>query len=465
LVHNGIINNFSDLKLKLIKHGVNFIGETDTEVIANLIEYYILQFNLSIEDAIKTTLLELEGTWALIIIYTKQPGSYYITRKGSPLLLGKTENYIMCSSELNGFNGLIYDYIVLNNNDIIKITNNNYFSINNTNNDTNNHTNNHTNNSINNYVIKKNIQDKSLYNNEYKHWMLKEIMEQSETIQKAYNYGGRILNNNIKLGGLDNLKDMIINYSIENIVLIGCGTSYHAGLLGEIYLRSSKSVVNISCFNACEFNKNCLPNTNKTIITLFLSQSGETLDVYNSLKICKQHNCITVGLINKVDSLIARSVDCGIYLNAGDEISVPSTKSFTSMIICLSLFDLWFSYLYNNKINNLKIINNMRSLSSSIYHILNDFDIRKNINNISNYIIEKNISNIFILGKKKLYPIALESALKIKEVTYIHAEGFSSGSLKHGPFSLLDNLNLTILLIDYNDTDNYNSLKSTFYEL
>ena len=454
LVHNGIINNFLIIKEFLLAKNYKFYSDTDSEVIANLIEYYTLS-GLNFEEALKQSLQELEGTWALVIIYTKLPDTYYITRKGSPLLLGYNTNYIICASETNGFVGLVYDYIPLSDNSIVKINANNYkFLDENTELDLS---------SNSNSCIKKAIYE-DFYNakTHYTHWMLKEIFEQPETIQKAYNYGGRIANNVIKLGGLDRIINSI--NSIEFIYLIGCGTSFNACILGEIYFNEINYLVNVKIVNACEFNENNLPNrrNNSNTLCVFLSQSGETIDVFNCLKICKQKKCLTMGIINKVDSLIAREVDCGVYLNAGSEISVASTKSFTSMLVVLSLISMWF---VNSELNNIKNLNCLRILSSSITQLLNDSKITNKITILKDFTINNNINSIFILGKHKLYPIACEGALKIKEVTYIHCEGFSAGSLKHGPFALLDNSNITLLLIDYNDLSNYRTLKSTYYEI
>jgi glucosamine--fructose-6-phosphate aminotransferase (isomerizing) len=246
--------------------------------------------------------------------------------------------------------------------------------------------------------------------------------------------------------------------------LIGCGTSYNAALLGEIYLNELNKFVNVKCVNACEFTENCLPNIKNysTIMCIFLSQSGETIDVYNCLKICKNKRCLTMGIINKVDSLIAREVESGVYLNAGLEISVASTKSFTSMLVVLSLISMWF---VNNHHNNNMKINSLRFLSHSLNQMLFDKTINNKLLSLRDSIMSKNYNSIFILGKHKLYPVACESSLKIKEVCYIHCEGFSAGSLKHGPFALLDHTNLTLLLIDSNDISNYNNLKSTYYEI
>tara|TARA_B100000035_G_scaffold224014_1_gene192493 strand:- start:3182 stop:5101 length:1920 start_codon:yes stop_codon:yes gene_type:complete len=461
LVHNGIINNFDILKLKLLNYGINFNSETDSEVIANLIEYYLLYMSNTIEDAIKNTLNELEGTWGLAIIYTKELDTYYVTRKGSPLLLGYSSNYIVISSETNGFVGLVNDYIPLKDDTIVKIVNNDYNFLDESNSLTSSLDDNNNNDYK--YNIKKvSYEDINISCDPYKHWLIKEIMEQTETIQKAYNYGGRIDNNIIKLGGLDQIKE-IINY-IEYIILIGCGTSYNAGLIGENYLKSNNKFKIIKTINACEFSINDIPNIeNKAkILTIFLSQSGETIDVYNCLKICKAQGTITMGIINKVDSLIAREVMCGIYLNAGSEISVASTKSFTSMLVVLSLLEMWFT---NNYLINNEKINSLRILSNTLNHLFYNINFLKYIDNIKDFIIEKNIKNIFILGKNNLFPVACEGSLKIKEVTYLHCEGFSAGSLKHGPFALLDKTNLTLLLIDYTDSNNYQNLKSTYYEI
>ena len=448
LVHNGIINNFLTIKIDLINKGYCFYGDTDTEIIANLIEYNWLETK-DMEIAIKKTLNIIEGTWAFIIINTNEINKYYITRKGSPLLFGINDNYIISTSESNGFIGLVDSYITINNDQIFKVENNDYKIIN-------------LYESLSNksYTIDK-IEPIVTTCAPYKHWMHKEIMEQSETIKKAYNYGGRIDNNKIKLGGLENIK-LFINY-VEYIIIIGCGTSYNAGLLAEKYFKNNKRFINVICYNACEFNEKDIPNVknNQQILCIFLSQSGETIDVYKSLEICKNNNCITLGVINRVDSLIAREVNCGVYLNAGSEISVASTKSFTSMIIVLSLIEMWININYNSILK----INNLNYLSKTIEEILYKGEFRSQIDDIKDIIINNNINNIFILGKNLLYPIALEISLKIKEVCYIHAEGFSSGSLKHGPFALLDKTNLTILLIDYNDKINYKSLVSTYIEI
>lgn len=448
LVHNGIITNYLELKDFLIQNNFKFNTDTDTEVIANLIEYYILYMNYNIEEAIKKILITLEGTWALVILYTHDLNTYYITRKGSPLLIGESENYIITSSEINGFAGLIYNYSVLNNNDIVKINKNGFQHIN----------------SNMEYEIKYVPKEYFLEKKNYDHWMLKEINEQSNTIKKAFNNGGRIIDNKIRLGGLEHNKYDLLN--IDFVLIFGCGTSYHAALIGEIYFNSIKLFKQVKVINACEFNENQIPNVKMNkIVALFLTQSGETIDLYHCLEICKEKGINTMGVVNKVDSLIAREVDCGVYLNAGIEMSVASTKSFTNMIAILSLISLWYlqnKNLETNKLNN--VINSLRGLETSIIVLMNNFNFLKKIENLS-IIINNNYKNIFILGKDEMFPVALEGSLKIKEVTYIHCEGFSATSLKHGPFALLDKTNLSILLIGKTNSKNLDKLRSTYNEI
>ena len=448
LVHNGIITNYLELKEFLIESSFTFKTETDTEVIANLLEYYILYMKYEIEEAIKKIINILQGTWALVILYTEDMDTYYITRKGSPLLIGESENYIITTSEINGFAGLIYNYSVLNNNDIIKVNKNGYIQINN---------------EVE-YEIKHVPSEYFLEKKNYDHWMLKEINEQPETIKKAFNNGGRILNNKIKLGGLEQMTLELLN--IDFVLLFGCGTSYHAGLIGEIYFNNINYFKQVKVINACEFNENQIPNVDKEkILAIFLTQSGETIDLYYCLEFCKNKGINTLGIVNKVDSLIAREVDCGVYLNAGIEMSVASTKSFTSMLIVLMLVSLWFSDKKNlQKSKTINIINNLRSIEPSIIMIMNNYEFLKKIDNLSQ-LINKNYNNLFILGKDEMFSVALEGALKIKEVTYLHCEGFSAAALKHGPFSLLDKSNLTILLIGKTSSRNFDKLRSTYNEI
>jgi glucosamine--fructose-6-phosphate aminotransferase (isomerizing) len=396
VIHNGIINNYKMIKTFLISKGFKFYSETDSEVIANLIEYYYLYDNdckNNFEKCIFNLNKNLEGTWALAIINTNDKENIYITRHGSPLVLGYSDTLFICASEINGFAGLVLNYIVLENNDIIKINRYNYTSSN-----------------IKKYAI-ENISNSEIVETPYpyEHWTLKEIMEQPISINNAINNGGRIINNRIKLGGLESLFSELENnfYNIKHIMLFGCGTSYHACLLAKYYFNNKK---NIHVIDACEFIENDIPNVgeNEKILAIFCSQSGETIDIVKCIEICNKFNIITYGVINVIDSLISRLVSFGTYINAGPEIAVASTKSFTNTSIILSLI----AYYFYDRINCIEQINSLRLLPTTINNILYDKNINSVLDNISEYIITNNINNIFILGKNKLYPIAKEISFK-----------------------------------------------------
>ncbi len=433
IVHNGIITNFNIIKKFLIDKKYTFVSETDTEVICNLLEYYYLENNDFLKS-IELVIKELEGTWALGIVNTDEPDKIYVCRHGSPLLLGESDKYIVCSSEISGFANIVNNYIIIVNNDILTLTNNGYTSI-----------------KTYHPKIYKTISESNLYNN-FEHLTIKEIYEQPETIQKAFNDGGRIKHDTSKLAGLYYLNNNIDK--IDNIIGLGCGTSYHATMLLKYYFKNNKKINIITSCDASEFNDIDIPKKGKTLFIL-CSQSGETRDLLNILEICKKYNAITLGVVNVVDSAIAQQVNCGVYINAGIEKAVASTKSFTSMLVVLSLISLYFN-------PNIKVVNSMRNLSMNCKNLLDSEEFKNDCNKLVKFINKNNINNMFLLGKNKLFPIAKEGALKIKEITYIHAEAYPAGSLKHGPFALLDNSTITILLINNN---NIEKLLSTYYEI
>lgn len=441
LVHNGIIENYLELKNFLKDNKYEFKSETDTEVICNLIEYFYLSeienktvtnSNIFMEKSIKLACEKMQGTWALAIINKDNPNNIYITRNGSPLLLGMNDNMLICTSEVCGFCNNLNNYIKLENNDIITIENG---------------------------IIKRDIDTNLIKINKnfdsyscapYKHWTLKEICEQPQSILRAFNNGARIYNNSIKLGGLEYIIPHL-KY-IDNIILLASGTSMNACMVGKSYFYENCNFNTIHNYDAAEFIEEYIPKNDKNLI-IYCSQSGETRDLFKNIEICRKYNCINLGVINVVDSLIATEVDCGVYLNAGREVAVASTKSFTSTLIVLSLISLFFSERRNIKnLNKIRILDSLRSVSNEVEKMLQNNNFKNECTFIKNTILksmEKNKNNsIFILGKGKMYPIALEAALKIKEITYIHAEGYSGGALKHGPFALLDDNSIVFLLID-----------------
>lgn len=435
LVHNGIIENFNELKNNLLKEGYIFHSQTDSGVVAVLIGKF-LDDGHTVNDAIEQAVNLLSGTWAFVIIHADFPNKMWVTKNGSPLLLGFEDEFVMISSERTAFGNNIKKYIVLNNNDLIEITKNEQFS------------------------YSKNIHNYSLQNQtnvnveltpgEYPHWMLKEITEQSETVVRSINNGGRILNNTtVKLGGLDNNIEKLLN--ADHLIILGCGTSYHAGLWAIDIFKQFEIFNTIAIYDGAEFHEKDIPR-NGTTIAILLSQSGETKDLHRCIQILAEKNICTIGVVNVVDSYIARETLCGVYLNAGREVAVASTKSFTSQCIVLSLIAVWFSQNKNTFLEKRKrIIEDIYNLEFQIKNIFNANNINK-IKTVVSIICKSNMNSnsLFILGKGSEEAIAKEGALKLKEVAYIHAEGYSSSALKHGPFGLITD-GLPIILLDIHE--------------
>lgn len=424
IVHNGIINNYQQLKEFLIQQGVEFRSETDTEVIVNLISYYYQQKS-NMMDAIKLTLQELDGTWALIIMNRQEPDNLYVCKKGSPILVGYSEDMCIISSEISGFSNHLKNYHVIPDNHILKV-----------NLSTTDHKirffrdekltelSTHT-------LIHQTLHETTP--TPYPHWTLKEIMEQANAAFRATNQGGRIKNRSrVNLGGLKEHVETLVK--IKHLIILASGTSLHAGMVGLKYFQTLSGFTTIRAIDASEFTLLDLPDRNVGV--LMLSQSGETRDLVHCLEIIRENRPeVTIfSIVNVVESIIAREADCGIYLNAGREVGVASTKSFTNQLVVLILLAVWFSQ-NRNKNHNLrsKIISSLRNLQDLITDTLNQ------IQTPCNQIIDRlaKHQHLFVLGRDKGYPIALEGALKIKEISYIHAEAYPGGGLKHGPLALI----------------------------
>lgn len=428
LVHNGIIENFYELKKDLEdNYGIKFISQTDTEVIVNLISVYFDKYG-NMVDAIKETQKRMCGTWAIIVIHKNEPNTLYCVRHGSPLLMGfshgfyENNEYIILASEQIGFGNKCSDYICLKDDDIIVLHKKD------------------------NHIT---FEKKLAYKNDlrklseiiissdpspYPHWMIREIFEQPESSTRSINLGSRILDDyNVKLGGLEPYTEILLNY--DHCILLGCGTSYHSALYVSNIFKIICDFSTILTIDASDFTEFDIPKHGKTILIL-VSQSGETKDLIQCMTIGKSHNLFMIGVTNVVDSFIAREVNCGVYLNAGREMAVASTKSFTSQIIVLVLVAIWFSQIKNvHKKKRKEIIESLRKLSDNIKKILYDEEIKKFCNDVAHYLLDK--PGCFILGKLSSLAIAKECCLKLKEIGYIQAESYSSSALKHGPYSLL----------------------------
>ena len=441
LVHNGIIENYQTLKDFLIQGGYTFKSETDTEVIVNLISYEY-QFlpknnpNDTIKKAIMAAIQKLTGTYALCILSVHCPNTLFCVRSGSPLLIGLTETFAIVTSEKSAFEDKFTNYYVIDNNNLCILTLNDgkvEFTSENPNANKNLH-----------IIVDKS--DPGI--GQFKHWTEKEIYEQIQSSMRAITNGGRLKSDlEVRLGGLENANHVSELNRLENIILLGCGTSYHAGLIASHFFRQFCNFNTVSVIDGAEFDEDDIPRKGKTGFIL-LSQSGETRDLYRCIEIGRSKNIYLIGVVNVVDSLIAREVDCGVYLNAGKEVAVASTKSFTSQLIVLLLMSLWFSQQHDmNKVNTkARIIKDLRNIDSSIAETIE----------ISKIACDKIVplfskfSSCFLLGKGTGEGIAREGALKIKEISYIHAEGYSASALKHGPFALLEH-DFPVIIIALND--------------
>ena len=442
IVHNGIIENFQQLKNDLLVEGYTFHSQTDTEVICILLEKFYKNTSC-IQTSIENTIQMLQGTWALVIIHTNYPDQIWLTRNGSPLLLGLDENFVLVVSEQLAFNNSIKSYVIIENQDIICIKQTNGKI--------------QFNERIERYTIQKKSDDDILLKpDNYEHWTLKEIMEQPLSIQRALNNGGRIdTNTTVKLGGLEQNKHKLLE--CEHLILLGCGTSYHSSLWSMDIFKILDIFTTVQIFDGAEFDTKDIPKKGRTCVILS-SQSGETKDLHRCIEIAKNFDLCSIGVVNVVDSLIARDTDCGVYLNAGREIAVASTKSFTNQCVILSMIAIWFSQFRGTSIKKRQaIIDCIRCLPFQIQNVFQNNELRT----FSNF-LDKN--TLFILGKGKELAISKEGSLKIKEICYIHAEGYSSSALKHGPFALVEN-NTPIILLDIGEKNrdkNINAYQELF---
>ncbi len=415
IAHNGIIENYKEIRKKLEKKGHQFISQTDTEVIAHLIEHF---FEDNLEDAVRSTLKVIKGTYGIIIISKKDPDKIIAARMFSPLIISINKKGSFIASDASAIIDYSKKMIFLEDGDIAIIKKNDLTITD----------------------VKEEKKDRKEVNLDWKledaqkegypHFMLKEIMEQPLSIKNSIR--GRIIEKegSVKLGGLEIVEKKL--KKIEKINIIACGTSYYAGMIGKKLLEEISDIeTEVDLASEFRYRKK---NIKKNEAFLFISQSGETADTLAVLREVKKKGVLTLGVVNNVGSSIARETDAGVYNHAGPEIGVASTKAFTSQITVLSLIAVFLgrqrSLSYEE---GLDIINDILSIEDNVKKVLkNHLEIKK----ISEKY--KNFKNFYFLGRNYNYPAALEGALKLKEISYIHAEGYPAGELKHGPLALID---------------------------
>ena len=441
IVHNGIIENFSELKEKLIEKGHKFKSSTDTEVIAHLIED---NYSGDIEGATREALKQIDGSYALGVICSKEPQKLIAARNESPLIigLGKDENFI--ASDVPAILKYTNKVIYLENNEIAILEKNDYLIKN-----------------IDGNKIDKKINiidwDSELAEKSgYGHFMLKEIHEQPRAITETLN--GRIKDGKVELKEELNFNEDELK-NIDRIIIVACGTSWHSALLGEFMLEELAKIP-VEVEYASEFRyRNPIINENTLVIAI--SQSGETADTLAAIREAKKKNAKILSIVNAKGSSITRESDSVLYTFAGPEIGVASTKAFTSQLVVLYLFTLFMSNL-KNTLDNEKIkelLEKLRKLPLQIEALLNsDEEIKKIVD------IYKNKQNSLFLGRGVNFPIALEGALKLKEVSYLHAEGYPAAEMKHGPIALIDK-NMPVVFIATKDIYTYRKVLSNIQEV
>jgi glucosamine--fructose-6-phosphate aminotransferase (isomerizing) len=444
IIHNGIIENYSALKKRLEDRGYTFKSETDTEVLANLIEHIYLKGKVSAELAVRLALTKVVGAYGLAIICTDEPDMLIAARKGSPLVIGVGEGEYFLASDATPIVEYTKSVIYLNDNDIAIIHRNELILK-----------------TLNNDQLIPKIQTLDLDTNEiekggFEHFMLKEIFEQPRSILDTFR--GRVLpdHSNIHLGGLYSVMDKLI--AAKRIIIIGCGTSWHAGLVGE-YLFEEFARISVEVEYASEFRYRN-PVINKDDIIIAISQSGETADTLAAIQLAKESGALVLGICNVVGSSIARETHAGVYTHAGPEIGVASTKAFTAQVTVLAMM----AFLIGNKrkvlpdVEYKKLIEELIRVPEKIKEILNKNEEYKKLAGTYRFAL-----NFLYLGRGYFFPVALEGALKLKEISYIHAEGYPAAEMKHGPIALID-ANMPVVFIATRDKS-YDKIVSNIQEV
>jgi glutamine---fructose-6-phosphate transaminase (isomerizing) len=415
VVHNGIIENSGTLKKELIARGHTFVSDTDTEVIAHLIEE---AFDGNLEDAVIEALWQIEGTYGIAVVSSQDKNKIVAARKGSPLLIGLGDGEYYVASDVSAILAQTREVVYLDDGDVAVLTRDGYTILN------------QRAQKLDRRVSKIDWDLDQIERGGFAHFMLKEIFEQPATVENCMR--GRLLpdQGTSKLGGLNMTDEELLKF--DNILITACGTSWHSALIGE-HMLESLARIPVEVEYASEFRYRNPVVTDKTLC-IVISQSGETADTLAAMREAKSRGARTYGIVNVVGSTIARESDGGIYVHAGPEIGVASTKAFTSQVIALLLFTLKIARLRNlSMVDGKEIIEEMLALPKKIQSIL---DRAPEIEKIAEEF--KNAQNFLYLGRGYSFPTALEGALKLKEISYIHAEGYPAAEMKHGPIALID---------------------------
>ncbi len=444
LIHNGIIENYGRLKDVLVSVGYTFKGETDTEVLVNLIEYIYMRGNVNAELAVHYALAKVIGAYGLVVLCKNEPDQLIAARKGSPLVIGIGEGEHFIASDATPIVEHTNSVIYLNN-DNVAIIKKNELTLKTTDND-----------ELTPNIQKLNLGIGEIEKNGYAHFMLKEIFEQPRSIKDTCRGRISLEEKSIRLGGLHAVMPKLID--AKRIIIVGCGTSWHAGLVGE-YLIEDFARIPVEVEYSSEFRYR-KPVLNDTDVVIAISQSGETADTLAAIELARSAGATVIGISNVVGSSIPRETNAGVYTHAGPEIGVASTKAFTTQITVLSMIAIELGMkrgtLTPKESNGL--MEELILIPEKLERIIKMNDSFEKI-----AALYKNANNFLYLGRGYFFPVALEGALKLKEISYIHAEGYPAAEMKHGPIALIDE-NMPVVVIAAKD-NSYEKIVSNIQEI
>ncbi len=418
VVHNGIIENYLAIKIKLQRTGHQFLSATDTEVLAHLIEE-IHKITPDLFEAVRLALREVTGTYGLVVLSSREPEKIIVARMGSPLILGIGEGENFVAADAAAIIGHTRQVVYLEDGEVAELTAKGFRTSN---------------------VFDDSVKDKLIHEITFElsqierggfdHFMMKEINEQPETIRNAMR--GRLIpdRGNVKLGGLQHVMDKLL--AARRFIIVGCGTSWHAGLVGEyIFEHVAKMPTEVEYASEFRYRN---PILSKDDVVFFISQSGETADTLAAMREAKAKGATVLGIVNVVGSTIARESQGGVYVHAGPEIGVASTKAFTSQLTVLAQIALMIARAKGMTEAEGKVLaKELDSLPAKVSKVLlNTTQLKELADEF------KDVKNFLYLGRGANFPVALEGALKLKEISYIHAEGYPAAEMKHGPIALID---------------------------
>ena len=418
LVHNGIIENAESIRIQLLEAGYSFASETDTEVVVHLIDH-LWTDGMPMEDAVSAALRSIDGAYGIAVVSSRDPNKIVVARNGSPLLIGVGKNgEMLAGSDAAAVIALTRQVVYLDDGDYAVLEPEGYRTY-----------------KLEGTEVSRSVHEvtwdiEAMEKGGYEHFMLKEIFEQPASLRDVMR--GRLLEEegDVRLGGIENHEFDLGR--IRRIVTMACGTSWHAGLVGE-YMLEEHARIPVDVEYASEFRYRN-PVLEEGTLALAISQSGETADTMAALQEAKQRGVQTMGIVNAVGSTIARYTDFGLYLHAGPEIGVASTKAFTSQMVALAMFTLYMGRRRHlSVVQGREFVDALRMLPEQVEQVLELNDEIKELAEAYG-----DARNFLYLGRGYQFPVALEGALKLKEVSYIHAEGYPAAEMKHGPIALID---------------------------